>query len=42
MQHLSHDSTGGGEGGVGVELVDVCRDMLARYTYSNISALPVR
>ena len=35
----------GGEGeGVGVvpELTEVCLDMMARYTYSNLSSLPSR
>ena len=27
---------------MGAELVEVCKDMMARYTYSNISALPSR
>ena len=30
------------EGGVGLEMVEVCMDMLARYTYSNLSTLPSR
>ena len=30
------------EGGVGVEMVEVCMDMMARYTYSNLSTLPSR
>ena len=32
----------GGEGGVGMDLADVCLDMMARYTYSNLSTLPSR
>ena len=33
-----------GEGGeeVGEELVEVCEDMMARFTYSNLSTLPSR
>lgn len=27
---------------IGVELMEVCQDMMARYTYSNLSTLPSR
>lgn len=30
------------EGGLGVELAEVCIDMMARYTYSTLSTLPSR
>ncbi len=30
------------EGGLGVELAEVCVDMMARYTYSTLSTLPSR
>ena len=30
------------EGALGVELAEVCMDMMARYTYSNLSTLPTR
>lgn len=34
----------GGDGaeGVGEELVEVCGDMMSRFTYSNLSTLPSR
>ena len=30
------------EGALGMELAEVCMDMMARYTYSNLSTLPTR
>ena len=30
------------EGCLGAELAEVCMDMMARYTYSNLSTLPSR
>lgn len=27
---------------IGIELMEVCQDMMARYTYSNLSTLPSR
>ena len=43
--HAGSIGVGGeGEGGeeVGEELVEVCGDMMARFTYSNLSTLPSR